>query len=221
MASDLAGGAGARGQKTGGARTSRPGPVLVRDSMDDIGALWAKAFLDDPLMVWAAPDPETRLRALTVLFGGMAEHARIEGTLLSEPGIGAVDWMEPSRYQMSVATIARSGVWRMVRWPRVAARLARHDAGAMKLGAGLWGDAPSPAYLSVLGVDPAMKGKGHGSRLLRAALESMSRGFQTCLLHTEQPGNVPFYLRHGFEVAAEALVPASGLKVWWLRRQLD
>jgi hypothetical protein len=33
------------------------------------------------------------------------------------------------------------------------------------------------------------------------------------------PENLPFYERHGFRVAAEAVEPESGIRFWWLWRE--
>jgi ribosomal protein S18 acetylase RimI-like enzyme len=53
-------------------------------------------------------------------------------------------------------------------------------------------------YLPLIGVDPAHQGRGHGSALLRHALERVDRERLPAYLESSNPRNIPLYERHGF-----------------------
>jgi ribosomal protein S18 acetylase RimI-like enzyme len=69
------------------------------------------------------------------------------------------------------------------------------------------------AYLHVLGVDPAARGRGLGGEVLRRGLAAAREAGLVACLETMNPANVPFYVRHGLEVRAEIPL-ASGPTVW-------
>ncbi|HEY8618440.1 GNAT family N-acetyltransferase [Phenylobacterium sp.] len=56
-------------------------------------------------------------------------------------------------------------------------------------------------YLWTLGVDPRRQGRGLGSVLLRHALARIDADGAEAYLEASNPALVPFYERHGFEVA--------------------
>jgi ribosomal protein S18 acetylase RimI-like enzyme len=98
-------------------------------------------------------------------------------------------------------------------------RLAAHEHEALARVRPFLG--PGAAYLCLLGVEPSCAGRGHGSRLLRRALAAQAARWERCVLRTEQPRNVPFYLRHGFTLVEESVVPVSGLRCWVFSRSLE
>jgi ribosomal protein S18 acetylase RimI-like enzyme len=79
--------------------------------------------------------------------------------------------------------------------PGMVARMAQYERIADEFAPG-----ESHYYLGVIGVDPELRGRGIGSRLLTAfcslsADDQLSSGVY---LETAQPSNVPFYRRAGF-----------------------
>lgn len=54
-------------------------------------------------------------------------------------------------------------------------------------------------YLPVIGVDPAQRGNGLGSMLLRHALQRADRDHLPAYLEASSPDNKRLYERHGFE----------------------
>jgi GNAT superfamily N-acetyltransferase len=131
-----------------------------------------------------------------------------------------VDWRDAAAAHMGPLSVATSGTWRvaLVAPPAVWLRLSAHEDAAMArvqrfLGKG-------SVYLCTLGVDPSVAGKGHGSVLLQRALREQATRWRTCVLRTEQPRNVPFYLKNGFEQVDEFVVEASGLRTWVFSRAL-
>ncbi|MGV1015508.1 MAG: GNAT family N-acetyltransferase, partial [Methyloceanibacter sp.] len=64
-------------------------------------------------------------------------------------------------------------------------------------------------YLPLIGTDPALQGKGHGSSLLRHALSICDAEKMPAYLEATSARNVPFYRRHGFEAIGTIRVGTS------------
>jgi GNAT superfamily N-acetyltransferase len=182
--------------------------------------LLARAFHEDPFLNWAEPDASRRPRTLARVFAGQLNHARRCGGHLFEPGIGSVHWRDAPHAHMSPGAVVTSGTWRVALTtpPGVWLRLWEHEEGAMARVQPFLGE--GSVYLRTLGIEPTLAGKGHGSRLLQRAFSEMARKWRTCVLRTEQPKNVPFYLRNGFSQVDEHVVPQSGLRTWVFTRPL-
>ncbi len=72
------------------------------------------------------------------------------------------------------------------------------------------------AYLSVLGVEPALQDRGIGSAVLGSWLSRVDAEGLPAYLETDRSENLPFYGRAGFGVVAE--LDVLGAHVWCLRR---
>jgi ribosomal protein S18 acetylase RimI-like enzyme len=64
-------------------------------------------------------------------------------------------------------------------------------------------------YLQIIGVDPAYRGQGFSSRLLRPVLERIDRERMPCFLETNAGKNVAIYRRFGFGVLSEDKMPGT------------
>ena len=73
-------------------------------------------------------------------------------------------------------------------------------------------------YLPQIGVDPIAQGKGLGAALMRHALARCDQERALAYLEASKPQNIPFYLRHGFEVIGEIQIGAAPLVTPMLRR---
>jgi predicted N-acetyltransferase YhbS len=62
------------------------------------------------------------------------------------------------------------------------------------------------------------KGEGLGSTLLRYGLERVDDTGHSCFLETFAERNVPFYVRHGFELVIDEIEPATGIRIWGFHR---
>ena len=72
-------------------------------------------------------------------------------------------------------------------------------------------------YLALLGADPTMQRRGVGSALLEPVLTRADQHAVAVYLETQKQENVPWYRRHGFEVADE--LAARGCPHMWTMRR--
>lgn len=183
-----------------------------------VAALLARAFQDDPLTAAALPDAALRARNLPGLIGLNVRYAVRYGEAYATPGMeGAALWLPPGRTRVSTVGMLRVGAlaaplrvsWATLR--RLAAleaqtdRLHRHHA-------------PMPHwYLSQIGVEPALWGRGFAGRLLAPMLARMDAERMPCYLETARERNVTLYQRFGFTLAAERAL-SGGPRVWAMLR---
>jgi ribosomal protein S18 acetylase RimI-like enzyme len=223
--------------------------VTPAPTLRDAAAVLAAAFADGALFVHVEPDAERRVVALRWLWqcsllhcsrhggvevvgdphdgGGAAEvdgdgAAEVDGGTAAEvAGVRAVaGWVPGQRLSLTAADLVRTGLVAAPArlGPSATRRLERHERGSEpRLLEALDDDA---AYLWVLGVDPALRGRGLGRAALEAALEAMVRaGHDRCVLRTDDEQNVPWYRRQGFEVVERLDDLPSGLPAWVLTRE--
>ncbi len=186
--------------------TAQPTPAEVRTVL-------ARAFVDDPLMAWFFPDADTRPHAIAALFGLFAEnylqHGRVDVVGETAP-LAVAMWRWPGiddAAQEGLPTVpglmtALMGADRAARIGSAMSVISEHRP------------TESCAYLHVLGVDPAVRGKGLGGEVLRRGLAAVREAGLVACLETMNPANVPFYVRHGFEVRAEIPLASGGPTVW-------
>ncbi len=74
-------------------------------------------------------------------------------------------------------------------------------------------------YLASLGTAVGEQGKGVGSALMRPVLSHCDREGIPCYLESSKERNIPYYRRHGFEVAQEVRLPGDGPLIWTMWRE--
>jgi len=150
-----------------------------------------------------------------------AKYCRKHGEAYATAGSvqGAALWIPPGKYPLSTAGMLLAGLMFVpLKFGRAAfgrlmsslsyyEQLHKHDVPGRH-----W-------YLATLGVDPPRQGQGIGSALLRPMLARADAEGLFCYLETEKEENVPFYRRHGFEVAAEHDLPNGGPHFWTMKRK--
>jgi ribosomal protein S18 acetylase RimI-like enzyme len=189
-------------------------PAIVTASAADLQRMVADlhaAFMDDPVLNWAFPEEEKRLR-----YGGrfFEMHARrlVPGGLSWRADGGGALWAAPGR--------GRESPLEMLRLARDTMRgLGIHGA---RVGRGMLGiESKHPKephlYLAVVGVRPERQGQGLGSALLQPGLANADRLGLPAYLESSNPRNVSLYERHGFEVREEAHLP-QGPPMWLMWR---
>ena len=198
---------------------------LGEDRGDEVAALMARAFYDDPLMVYACPDPAERARWLPWLFRWSVWKGYLFGRTLGTEGRldGVAATIGPDGGEFTEEHLARFGYGRGREamgagvWDRV--------TGALRIVFGpadeaLHSAVPGPHwYLDVIAVDPDRQGLGVGGSLIRAVNARADTDGLPVVLFTCQPRNLPLYQHHGYEIIREGMEPASGVRWWGFRRE--
>lgn len=180
-----------------------------------VAALLARAFHDDPEMVYAFPGDGERARLLPWLIGlnvgYCLRYGEVHVTLGWE---GAALWLPPGQ--------TRFTLWRMLRTGMVGAPL-RLGWGRLRRLAALGGRtadmhqryAPGPHwYLAQVGVEPERQHQGWASKLLRPTLADCDAAGMQCYLETANPANVELYWHFGFAVMEE-ISPRDDVPGMW------
>lgn len=177
--------------------------------MDTLAAVLARAFYDDPPMIWLLPDPATRLRRLTRMFATMIgiealPHGGVDIACAGEDILGGAIWLPPGRWQPGLLEKIRAapGHWRAVATGEIRAARLGHALSRAHPGEPHW-------YLKSVGVDPSSQGRGVASLLLRSRLERCDRAGQPAYLEASKPEGVPVYERFGFRCTGVVTMPAG------------
>jgi GNAT superfamily N-acetyltransferase len=188
---------------------------LERALLEEASLVLASAFHHDPAWRWILPRDARRARTLPWLFRTAISATLTAGRVDTTDDLGGVALWLPPHAQLDVGSAARRavllaplrlrGAYRRfrayTRWNYELQRRAH----------------PGPAlFLSGLGVDAMLWGRGIGSALLEAGLEREPALPAVLLTNSER--NVRFYERRGFEVVLDEPLP-SGLPTWAMVRQ--
>jgi GNAT superfamily N-acetyltransferase len=169
------------------------------------------AFVADPVMRWAWPDPyryATYWPKFAEAFGGRAfDHDTAHGledclavALWLPPGVGpdeatAMELMGESMEAQTFDDV--NGVFEQM--------------GELHPSADHW-------YLPLIGVDPVAQGRGLGSALLGHALATCDRDGLPAYLEATAPRNRDLYERHGFKVVG-VIQAGSSPPLWAMLRE--
>lgn len=175
----------------------------------------ARAFADDPLMVWFFPDAEVRPHACAAMFGLLAEHyladGRVDVAARPDP-VAVAMWRWPGTADDDAAPEelpSMGGLMTAFMGP------ARAQEVGVAMGTLAAFRPPAPhAYLHLLGVHPDACRQGLGGELLDRGLAAVRDAGVVACLDTMNPDNVPFYEAHGFSVRAEVELGPDGPTTW-------
>jgi len=163
-----------------------------------LAAVLARAFSDDPPLVWLLPDTATRLGRVTRMFATIigVESLRYGGVDLVCGGdeiLGGAIWLPPGHWRVGLREQVRavpSHAWALTgSWGR-----------ASRYGHALEEAHPKDPhwYLKMIGVDPASQGRGVASLLLRSRLNRCDQDVQPAYLEASKPDGVSLYEHFGF-----------------------
>lgn len=198
-----------------------PEPVRL-DERDwkTAGRILARAFVQNPSMIWSLPNASKRPQQLEWLLGTALRFCCRAGEAWCFPGVvsGVAGWLPPGKTQI--------GLWEMMSVGFLAAPL-QVGLPASKVITQVTNELQKvhhqaePTdhwYLYAIGVDPALQGKGYGSRLMHRVLERVDAAKQRCYLETDKPEDVAFYTKHGFRVRSEFPLLGRGPTIWTMSR---
>ena len=189
---------------------------LRPEQLGDASAVLARAFQDDPAWSWVLPDSRRRAALLPWLFRLGFEVT--DADVWTTPGavLGAARWLPPERPRLRLPTALIAFVATPLRLREATGRFLAYGRAVESMRTRAvsgphW-------YLAGIGVDPPQQRKGIGSALLGPGLEGAARDRLPVVLLTNSERNLPFYRRHGFEVAFEADVPPGAPHAWAMIR---
>ena len=185
------------------AETAPHGPAAIVAPYDDrrfdeVTAMLARAFVDDPLYRWFFPEDRSRLRRVGAFVSGELRIVSAVGRVdlaVDSAGrlLGAALWALPGRYPFPKGISTRVMATAM---PRMGLRAAA------KLPKMLRVDKAHPAtehwYLATIGVDPSAQGRGVGTTLVNTTATLADSQDIPIYLETFNPANPAYYRRLGF-----------------------
>jgi GNAT superfamily N-acetyltransferase len=201
-----------------------PSPIVERLREDQITAaagVLARAFQNDPPLVYGIPEPAERERILPIFMKPFVTFANLFG----EPHVTAgklesvAIWLPLDNLDKTPAQDHQAGIDTI---PSIVGAAASARFGNIIRFVEAFHQrfaADRHLYLQWLGVEPSRQGQGLGSATMTPGLRRADSEGLPCYLETFQPRNVPLYLKHGFRIMAEEVEPASSLRAWFFLRR--
>jgi ribosomal protein S18 acetylase RimI-like enzyme len=174
----------------------------------------ARGFQDNEIWAWLVPGDRARARVERRSYRWMIRQIfmRRRSAWMTASGSGASLWFPPGTKDLSFREQLAEGLPFLPEGLLSVGKASRLN----DLVKAHW---PEEAhwYLSVLSVEPASQGKGHGSALIAPGLERADREGTGVWLETQTGANLPFYRRFGFELVARVEVE-PGIPLWMMWR---
>lgn len=186
--------------------------IATAADLDPVVATLAASFQDDPMMMWAFPDPVARVRRLSTLWGFLAAHVYIPGGVCTttEDHTAVALWRDPTNTRSEEFRDAH-GV----------AFLEAMEGDMERLGSmgRTMNDHHPPGdhwYLLAIGVQPAAQGRGLGGALLTYTLQDLLPAGMPAYLEATSPRSLTLYRRLGFtEISAFSTEDSPTLWGMW------
>jgi ribosomal protein S18 acetylase RimI-like enzyme len=183
-----------------------------------LAAVLARAFDADPFINWFVLQDLRRSQRFAATFDVILRRMSkdLNETFTTTSLDGCAIWKRPSEHALGfVEELSLLPAFARVMGWRALPRFSRLLECAQRLHERL---APLPHYyLFMLGVDPAAQRRGIGSQLLEPVLARCDAEQKVSYLETARGENVPFYARHGFQVA-HVLDQVRFPKLWLMLR---
>ena len=192
---------------------------LEAHRLDQASEVMGRAFRNDHFLQYLVPDDTKRARLAPSFAGKVVRYCSLYGEVYTTPALeGVACWLPPGNSAPTFSRMLRTGLlteplkfgWSgFRRFMDVVSYTEKvHERSV-----------PGPHwYLWGLGVDPSHQGKGIGGALMQPILARADTDRLPCYLETMNETNVPFYRKHGFEVASDDEVPRRRLRVWAMIR---
>jgi GNAT superfamily N-acetyltransferase len=193
---------------------------LAESQIPAAAAILARAFHDDPLMIYTIPEPAERARLLPEVYARIIRFGWLAGEVHTTAGAveGAAIWMPPNA-KWTRENLEASGMYELASLIGNDAYQRYRDVVGREWQARERDMTDACWYLFILGVDPSRQRRGLGGALMRPVLERADSEQLACYLETENQRNVAFYLKQGFELIVNGEeAGTSGVKFWTFRR---
>ena len=188
--------------------------LAAPDRLYDLAALFGRAFVVEPMMLWSSGDHGDLADRFTRQYAWFIEQPLAHGMVweTAPPG-GAAVWIPPTgtdEWEHSlfddqrVAEVAAD----MERYARFWDWISEHQPEEP-----VW-------HLDSVAVESSSRGWGLGAALIDHGLAFARRDGLRAALETGNPRNVPYYESHGFRVAEALAAPDGGPTVWFMRTDL-
>lgn len=180
----------------------------------------SQAFYDDPVMIWLLPDDKARLAQLYRVFATLTRHHHLAyggvEVACDGPGVGAAALWDPPNHWLETRWAQLAQIPGFLRVFGFRSAKARHVQELMKRA-----HPEEPHwYLATIGSDPMVRGQGFGQVLMRSRLDRCDAEHCPAYLESSKPENVPYYLRFGFTVTGEIVLPNRGPTMWQMWRSV-
>ncbi|MGW2182997.1 GNAT family N-acetyltransferase [Streptomyces sp. NPDC001732] len=192
-------------------KTNIPKAATAEDA-EQISGILARAFDDDPMMRWFFPDESSRAEGMARYFATIFTRQYGRHGVCERTDAGAAFWVSPEGQEKAVPDAETVQELEEILGDR--APLFREAVGL----AAEHGPKEPHWYLAVVGADPAARGQGHGSALLRSGLAKADAAGMPVYLESSKESNLPIYEHFGFTVLGEARLPGGGPVLWAMRR---
>jgi ribosomal protein S18 acetylase RimI-like enzyme len=188
----------------------------------DAGVVAARAFHHDPFFEFLAPRPIQRARGLALFCRAyvsvLGDAGHVFGARQSDGRlVGVAAWIKPGRYPLPVAAQLRQSaqaLWALAIRPR-----ALVDGTKYLLAVEKAHPHERHWYLQLLVVDPSWQRRGVGAILQHPGLARADEDALPCYLETQNPDNLAYYRRFGYEVVEQLKPVKDGPLLWTLRRE--
>lgn len=192
-------------------------PALKAD-VRELSRTLARAFYDDPVMIWLMPEADKRTAHLAAMFATMTRHHHLGHggveVACGDSGIGAAAlWDPPDQWRETPgAQLAMTPTFL-----RVFGLRSMRGRAVLELMKSVHPEEPH-WYLAVIGSDPTVRGQGFGQALMRSRLDRCDAEYCPAYLESTKSENVPYYQRFGFTVTREIVLPDGGPTMWAMWR---
>lgn len=171
----------------------------------------AEAFHDDPVMNWAANNPESLVPFFEITMPPFIEHRL---TYLDPQSRGAAAWLGPKqalKWPMNLSNVLKvirlGGIRGVYRLLKSAVVTEKHHPKTPHY------------YLFAIGVKTGNKGQGIGTSLISHVLKTCDAEGMPAYLENSKEENLPFYTGHGFKVLKQVRFAASAPPLWLMWRE--
>ena len=172
----------------------------TRDDAKGISAVLARAFATNPFIRWLLPDDEHYARVGKDFFRVGVDRDLAQGEVFTNDArSGAALWLPPGSPSPGLRKqlVLGWGLFRAIgasRLPRTAAAVTEFEKARPK---------QPHWYLTILGTDPSLQGRGIGGALIDPILRRCDETRVAAYLESSNPANVSYYERFGFEVTGQ------------------